>query len=652
MKGSWRDAPVPEPDLPALRLGENKKTLLVWWVARDIPAYLVQETKMTLSVRALMLGAGLVLASAAFGQKIEETDPSLTFNGAWTPTNDPNASGGTYTISNTVGNTVTFNVTGTNFVLYRKVDSSGGYATITVDGNNFGRITFYAQQPQWQVPAAIDELPDGPHKIVLTVSADSPSGSSGNNVNIDALQNPAPASLGPTQPQLDAITRTNYYRALIGLPPARHHLALGLAANAHAKYLNDTDFVSTGGSPHVETPGASPAFTAAQPGDRDAYFGFTGNAGVEDSNNSADPINFVDGWMDGVYHRAPFTIYALTDAGFGGYPNGSTMDFAPNLLQPAAPNQPTITTFPADGQTDVWLNYNGSDGPNNVTGGNAYGYPLSLMVTYPLNATRGTGPTAPTSGTLVDGNGNRIPVTIADSNTDPQVQGCFLIPNQPLTPSTTYTARMTGADALNNSFDKTWKFTTANLNSVHNVRAVLGRKSYLYTINWDMPGSTVPSQLEYGPTTAYGTIIPGALRPGSQSTFSAQIPGVLTTAGVTHYRVTAKDAQGNVYASPDHTLSVANPIASATVGYISVNPDPDDTGFQFETAGPVASTQIKYGLDTNYGMTSTPTLYGGYTTWFYADLFSLTSGTYHYVITATDLQGNTYTTPDATFIIP
>ncbi len=604
--------------------------------------------------KSLLVLAGLVCLPAVFAQRIEENNAAFTYNGKWTPTNDPNASGGSYTVSSAVGSSVTFTVTGTNFVLYRKLDTNGGYATVTVDGNNFGNLTFYAAQTVWQIPAAIDELPAGTHTIVLTVSQTQPSGSGGTNVYIDALQNPVPANLTATQPQLDAVTRTNFYRNLTGLPPVRHHLALGLAAVAHAQYLNDVNFVSNGSSPHVETLGADPAFTAAQPSDRDAYFGYTGGGGSEDSSNNPDPYVFVDGWVDGVYHRQPYFVYSFTDIGYGGFLNGSTMDFAPIVTQAAAPAAVTYTTYPANKQTDVWLFYDGSDGPNNVTFGCACGYPISLTPSYPANATPGTATPTPTTGTLVDASGNNIPVTIADGTTDGVLSFgfFFMIPMQPLNPSTTYTATMSGVDPMNNAFNQTWSFTTANTNSVHNVRAATNpAMTYIYNVNWNMPTMGVPSQLEYGPTTAYGTIVPGTNQ--QATTWTALLPGV-STAPVTHYRVTAKDAQGNVYASPDHYILTPNPVGVGTIGYININPDNQDTNVQWETAGPVVSTQVMYGLGIDYGTVVNGNLVGGgFSTLFSADMFNLPSGNmYHYKIVATDANGKIYSSPDAVFAIP
>jgi hypothetical protein len=423
-----------------------------------------------------------------------------------------------------------------------------------------------------------------------------------------------------------------------------------LAANAHAKYLSDTDFITNGGSPHVETLGASPDFTAAQPGDRDAYFGFTGFAGVEDSNNSADPVQFVDEWMGGVYHRWPYLVYNLTDAGFAGYPVGSTMDFGTNVTQAVLPTATTMTVYPANNQVDVWPLYDGTDGPNNVTYFGSYGFPITAQFSFPATAAQGTAPATPTTGSLQDSSGNVIPVIIADNSIDNQLLGAYvMIPSQPLAVSTAYTATMSGVDPMNNAFSMSWMFTTANSNFVHDPRSRVGNNGYLYTINWDMPGLNVPSQAEYGPTTAYGNVVVGTNSQGTS--FQAVIPGLLTVP-VTHFRVTAKDAQGNAYQTADHTITIANPIAAATVGYLTVNPSAADTSMQWQTAGIVSSTQVNYGPTTAYGSTIAGNPFTGSPTQFSADISNLTTGTYHYQVTATDAQGNTFTTPDATFMIP
>jgi hypothetical protein len=153
---------------------------------------------MNTSEKLLIILAGLTLAaSGAMGQKTEET--GLTLEGAWTPTNDANASGGAYTVSST-GGKVSFDVPGTSFVLYRKLDPNGGTAGMVVDGKPFNQISFYFQEARWQVPAVVDlyEFGPGPHRIVLSGHTDAPAGSGGTNIYIDAIE--TPRLLRPAQP--------------------------------------------------------------------------------------------------------------------------------------------------------------------------------------------------------------------------------------------------------------------------------------------------------------------------------------------------------------------------------------------------------------------------------------------------------------------
>ena len=589
----------------------------------------------------------ILLSSGLFAQRLEETDAAFTYNGTWTPTTDASASGGTLTMSAAAGSTITFNTTGRNFAIYRKIDPNGGSATITIDGNNFGSILFFFQETRWQVPAVFDNLPDGPHKVVLTVDAARDGAPGGLNVYFDAAENPA--LLTPTQSQTDAVTRTNFHRNLMGLPPVSHNLALGLAADAHARYLNNVDFIANNMSPHIETYGADPAFTGASPSDRNALFSSTNFGGVEDANNSEDPIQFVDGWMDGVYHRGPFIVYGLTEVGFGGYSKGSAIDFGVTRPQTVLPTANSINTYPADGQTDVWISYDGTDGPNTIQFGRTYGYPISLMVTTPAGANPGTTAAAPTTGTLTDAAGTAVPVTLFDSTRDGQVPGYLMIPNVALTPATTYTARMTGVSE-GNAFDRTWKFTTSVAHAVHGLRAVPGNNSYVYSINFETAGAGAAAEVEWGPTTAYGTKVAATLSNGTTG-FRTRIGG-LRTVPLINYRVTSKDAQGNIYQSPNRTIRTVNPLAAATVGFVTVQPSQASVSFRFETVGAVTSAVIQYGPTTDYGSKMTATLFDGTTTLFFGDIDNLTSGSYRYQIVATDAQGNTFSTPDAEFIIP
>ena len=315
----------------------------------------------------------------------------------------------------------------------------------------------------------------------------------------------------------------------------------------------------TGGAPHVQTFGANPAFTGVENTDRAAYFGSTRPQPYEIvNNNGRDPVEFVDGWMDGVDHRWPMVVYSLTNIGYGGFPKGQAMDFQFNVVGSVNPAQTTISTYPGDGQTNVPLSYGGGDGPRNLPGTGPYGYPITLLVDHPEFTPEGPDPEGPTTATLVDSADptKQLPVFIADPSTGAGSQ-YNVIPLQPLKPATTYIATVAGTDTKY-KFQKTWRFTTVDFNAVFRESGAPLTNGKEYFFSWVMAGAAVPSQLEYGPDTNYGTIVPGtASQNATTPVFTARVPLPLPGA-ITHWRVTSKDAQGNtLYATVDHFIQNA-----------------------------------------------------------------------------------------------
>jgi len=80
------------------------------------------------------------------------------------------------------------------------------------------------------------------------------------------------------------------------------------------------------------------------------------------------------------------------------------------------------------------------------------------------------------------------------------------------------------------------------------------------TLTWksDEPADT---QVEYGPTTAYGESTP--LAAALATNHSAQLAS-LTNDNTYHYRVKSSDASGNLSVSPDHTFSTAGDCLSSS----------------------------------------------------------------------------------------
>ncbi|MBV8819552.1 MAG: RICIN domain-containing protein [Acidobacteriaceae bacterium] len=92
-------------------------------------------------------------------------------------------------------------------------------------------------------------------------------------------------------------------------------------------------------------------------------------------------------------------------------------------------------------------------------------------------------------------------------------------------------------------------------------------------------------------------------------------------------------------------------VPSTSIGSIFTGLQGWNYVIQWSTAGPVTSSQVNYGLTTNYGSTIAGGQIAAPPNSFLSSLASLPGGTYHYQITATDANG-TSTTPDATFVIP
>src|SRR5581483_10569224 len=82
-----------------------------------------------------LLGVSLTIGGAYGGTRLEENNSGLTYKGSWQRTADAQASDGFYMVSSTVGDTVTFQIPGDNFILYRRMATDGGAIAVSVDGN-------------------------------------------------------------------------------------------------------------------------------------------------------------------------------------------------------------------------------------------------------------------------------------------------------------------------------------------------------------------------------------------------------------------------------------------------------------------------------------------------------------------------------------
>ncbi len=514
----------------------------------------------------ILLACGFV-AGTAHADKFGANNPAVVLSGAWTQQTDSRATSGGYAVSNTAGNTATIQFAGDSITLWRRLDTDGGSATISVDSKMVATFNFYFQEQRWQVPAVLERLGPGQHMLVLTVGDQTqmPPGSTGLNVYIDAFE--VPSSFTPSANQQAALTRVNLYRTKMGLPPAGFATGLNLAAQAHADYNAMTGILS-----HNETFGMA-GFVGAGFGDRAAYFGYD-SAAFEDAHQVGDANKAVDGWMNTLYHRVPIAGYRNTDIGSGlsllNNNRQDVMDFGSK--SGTAPAARMISTYPVNNQTDVLTSWF-EEGPDPLPGKpRPIGYALTVHIAQPANVAPGMDSVA-NSGTLIDANNQNVPVYFMDRTSDPNRflgDDYAIVPQQPLNVGAMYTAHVTGTDTQGNMFDTTWTFTTLPAAGIVSVLP-FGATSTSIWIQWVTAGPVTSTQLQYGTTTAYGMTAMGTPNDmNNPNSVAANLTGLMP--GTTyHYQITATDAQGNTRTADDATfittsaLGIGCPASTVTV---------------------------------------------------------------------------------------
>ncbi len=112
------------------------------------------------------------------------------------------------------------------------------------------------------------------------------------------------------------------------------------------------------------------------------------------------------------------------------------------------------------------------------------------------------------------------------------------------------------------------------------------------------------SQVEYGPTTAYGTVAsPG----GAMATSHAVLLGALLPSTTYHYRVLSADAAGNLSVSSDATFTTLAPadITPPVISGVSSSSVSGTAATITWTTNEAADSQVEYGLSTSYGLSTT-----------------------------------------------
>ncbi len=281
---------------------------------------------------------------------------------------------------------------------------------------------------------------------------------------------PDPPSL-PGAGEEEAREEVNRLRGLADLPPLELHPALGQAARSHAAYCLRHKCWEKGLEAHRETPGKE-GFSGETPGERAQTWGYPGYLVAENMHFLPVPARAVGDWMDSVYHRLALTEPLAEEMGYGQAESrdglfhvnvlkvGSRHPFQPPPLPARGWNFSSLTVYPARGQREVPLSWEGREIPNPYRFFSYYhppdGYPYPLTVQLAEREARSL---SLVSASLEEEGGERIPLwaLVPTSSGEPGLRmrnedlemirdehlerALALLPRSPLRPCTSYRVR-------------------------------------------------------------------------------------------------------------------------------------------------------------------------------------------------------------------
>jgi len=224
------------------------------------------------------------------------------------------------------------------------------------------------------------------------------------------------------------------------------------ASANHANYVQ----LNGGRLTHDEVAG-NPGFTGAKFFDRMKAAGFAGPGSpmfevIHSLGDGHGSILGESGWVNTLYHRIPFVAFGAKGYGFGNNSGKwATVDFSNGG---APPSPTTVSTWPVDGDTNIWTTFRcASEIPNPLPGQTLAGYPISLTGAAKLTISERTimrGTTVVEHVFLARG--------MDSTGLIPDTQ-VYLIPKAPLLRSTKYDVAVKGTVGTT-PFDLAWSFTT------------------------------------------------------------------------------------------------------------------------------------------------------------------------------------------------
>lgn len=336
------------------------------------------------------------------------------------------------------------------------------------EGDSFEEVTMYLDGKQVPVQITPDglvyydpphDLAPGRHQVRLRVVVHNPKPLQQvppREFTWEFVVRPTPFGQPrePDEVELQVLNYINELRRKAGSPPVTYNSNLALAARAHAKYM-----AVTGEYGHEQKPG-HPLFTGELPYQRAAFFGYTGKTVGEDAHKVHDPIQAVDDWMSGPYHRFLILDPSKREIGFG-FEDGYAV-----LLTGSGPESretDELVIWPYNGQNDVPFYWIVRETPDPLrlypSAQRPTGYPISLQfgISYRVLSL--------THASLKREDGTDVPfMTFTPENDNLLWREVFLIPYDPLEPGTTYHVSMAGLvrnpEFEPEPFAHQWSFTT------------------------------------------------------------------------------------------------------------------------------------------------------------------------------------------------
>ncbi len=184
-----------------------------------------------IALTGLLIGISLVLAMPPEGQAVtekvgyqanpsptpagigcyEDTDPSIIFNGDWSTSTSPYASGGSFARSRSAGATACLTFEGGGVHWYTLTYTSRGHANVYLDGSLVETVNNYSPTLHWQVVREY-AVPHGTHTFCVEVAGDG-------FIDVDKIcatgPTPTPSSTPtatPTPTQTPTPTPTPYWK--------------------------------------------------------------------------------------------------------------------------------------------------------------------------------------------------------------------------------------------------------------------------------------------------------------------------------------------------------------------------------------------------------------------------------------------------------